>query len=146
MVYQAIINGARGLNFFGGSNPTTLNAEDAKLGWNWTFWRRVMRPLLDEIGPKSPLYPALVAPDSKRPVKVTGADGVELCVREADKQLFLLVCKREGVTAKVEFSGLPASAADGEVMFEAPRTVQARDGKFTDWFAPFEVHVYRFRL
>ena len=55
MIYQAIINGARGLNFFGGNLPTSLNAGDAKLGWNWTFWRRVLRPLLDEIGPKSPL-------------------------------------------------------------------------------------------
>jgi hypothetical protein len=31
-------------------------------------------------------------------------------------------------------------------MFESPRRVQAKDGSFTDWFAPFEVHVYRFRL
>jgi len=46
---------------------------------------------------------------------------------------------------KVEFSGLPASAGKGEVMFESPRTVEAKDGTFTDWFAPFEVHVYRFK-
>ena len=146
MAYQAVINGARGLNFFGGSNPTSLNAEDAKLGWNWTFWRRVMRPLMDEIGPKSLLYPALVAPNSKLPVKVSDADNMEFCVREANKDLFILACKREGVTAKVEFSGLPASASEAEVMFESPRTVKAKDGKFTDWFAPFEVHVYRFKL
>src|SRR3990172_819599 len=38
MAYEAIINGARGLNFFGGNLPVSLNPEDAKLGWNWTFW------------------------------------------------------------------------------------------------------------
>jgi hypothetical protein len=44
----------------------------------------------------------------------------------------------------VEFSGLPASAAGGEMMFEAPRRVQIGNGKFSDWFAPYEVHIYRF--
>jgi hypothetical protein len=146
MVYQAIVNGARGLNFFGGSNPTSLNAEDAKLGWNWTFWRRVLRPIMDEIGPQSPLYPALVAPDSKLPIKVTDRNDVEFCVREAGTDLFILACKPGGDTGNITFSGLPGMAADGEVMFESPRTVKARDGRFSDWFAPFEVHVYRFRL
>ena len=47
---------------------------------------------------------------------------------------------------KVEFAGLPASAAKGEVIFEDPRSVEAKDGKFADWFAPYEVHVYRFGL
>src|SRR5437773_2391019 len=35
MAYQAIINGARGLMFFGGNIAPTLNAQDAPLGWNW---------------------------------------------------------------------------------------------------------------
>ena len=26
-------------------------------------------------------------------------------------------------------------------MYESPRKVEVMDGKFTDWFAPFEVHV-----
>jgi hypothetical protein len=43
-------------------------------------------------------------------------------------------------------SGLPVSARKAEVMFEAPRTVAAKEGRFADWFAPFEVHVYRFQL
>ena len=146
MVYEAIINGARGLNFFGGDIPTSLNPEDAKLGWNWTFWRRVLRPIMDELGPKSPLYPALVAPGSKLPIQVSRPNDVEFCVREAGRDLFILACKRAGVTAMAEFSGLPASTGEGAVMFESPRTVKARDGKFTDWFAPFEVHVYRFQL
>lgn len=145
MAYEAIINGARGLNFFGGNLPTSLNAEDAKLGWNWTFWRRVLRPLMEEIGRHGPLQPALVAPDSKLPIQVNSAD-VEFCVREAGSALFILACRREGPTGEVEFRGLPGDAGAGEVMFESPRRVQVKDGKFTDWFAPFEVHVYRFAL
>jgi hypothetical protein len=186
MTYEAIINGARGLIFFGGNNLGGMSPADRKLGWNWTFWKRVLRPVIEEIGSKSPLYPALVAPDSQLQIQITGdgistqarssrghqfaqtsssesqrgltsaatftdkesspRSGVEFCVREAGDRLFVIACKREGPTAKVEFSGLPRTAAEGELMFESPRRVQAKEGKFSDWFAPFEAHVYEFKL
>lgn len=146
MTYEAIINGARGLFYFGGANEKSLSARDKKLGWNWTFWKRVLRPVIEEIGAKSPLYPALVAADSTLPIKVSGADGMEFCAREANGDLFLLACKRQGKTQKAEFTGLPASLSLGDVLYEAPRTVTVKDGKFTDWFAPFDVHVYCFKL
>ncbi len=145
MTYQALINGARGLIYFGGHIESAMPPEDAKLGWNWTFWRRVLKPVVEEVGCYSPLAPALVAPDSKLPVKVTGADDVEFCVREVGSDIYILACKREGETVEVEFSGLPATAAEGQVLYESPRTVQAKDGRFKDWFAPFDVHVYHFR-
>jgi hypothetical protein len=144
MTCQAIINGARGLNYFGGGLPGGLSEEDRKLGWNWHFWNRVLRPVIEEIGSKSPLYPALVAPDSKLPVKVKG-EGIEFCVREVGTDIFLLACKREGATLQARFSGLPESATGGEVLYESPRKVEIKQGAFTDWFGPFEVHVYRFR-
>jgi hypothetical protein len=70
MAYEAIINGARGLTYFGGGLPQTLNERDKPLGFNWTYFDRVMRPLLEEIGPKSPILPALLAPNSKIQLKV----------------------------------------------------------------------------
>lgn len=145
MTYQALINGARGLIYFGGSIKQAMCPEDARLGWNWTFWRRVLRPVLEEVGNNSPLVPALVAPESKLPVRVYGADDVEFCVRQVDQDIYLLACKREGKTVEVEFSGLPEWVGRGQVMYESPRTVQAKEGRFTDWFAPFDVHVYCFR-
>jgi len=146
MTYEAIICGARGLIYFGGSNERAMIEEDRKLGWNWRFWKRVLRPVIEEIGTHSPLYPALLAPDSKLPIKVVSGKGIELRAREVGQTLFILTCKREGPTEKVEFSGLPASAREGELLYEEPRTVEAKSGKFADWFAPFEVHVYRFNL
>ena len=62
--------------------------------------------MLEEVGTNSPLAPALVAPDSKLPVQIRGADDVEFCVREVGKELYILACKREGQTVQVEFSGL----------------------------------------
>jgi hypothetical protein len=144
MSYQAIINGARGLLYFGGNLEKAMSPEDAKLGWNWTFWNRVLRPLLEEIGTKSPLAPALVAPNSTLPIKVKGAKGIEFCVREVGNEIFILACKREGATVQVEFTNLPLAKGNGEVMYESPRQVEVKNGRFTDWFAPFDVHVYRF--
>ena len=142
MTYEAIINGARGLTYFGGALPEGMTAADKKLGWNWRFWDRVLRPVVEEIGSKSPLYPALLEPDSKLPVKVKGT-GIEFCVREVGGEVFLLACRCDHTTDKVEFSGLPATRSQGEVLFEEPRKIEIKNGRFTDWFAPFEVHVYR---
>ena len=144
MTYEAITNGVRGLNYFGGGLPGGLSEEDRKLGWNWHFWNRVLRPVIEEIGTKSPLYPALVAPESKLPVTVKGA-GIEFCLREVGNDIFLLACKREGPTIQARFSGLPENATGGEMLFESPRKVDINKGGFTDWFGPFEVHAYRFR-
>ncbi len=142
MVYEAIINGARGLIFFGGNLKQAMNERDAALGWNWTFWERVLRPVIEEIGEKSPLYPALVASDSKLSVKCNSSE-IEFCVREVGSNVFLFACQRGGATREVQFSGLPPNATGGEMMFENPRRVKITSGKFSDWFAPHEVHVYR---
>jgi hypothetical protein len=144
MTYQAIINGSRGLLYFGGHIPKACTAEDAKLGWNWTFWKKVLRPVIEEIGEKSVLYPALVAPNSGLPVKCNG-EGVEFVVREVGDEIFVLACKREGGTIQAKFTGLPEKISGGEVLYEAPRTVEVKGGGFVDWFGAFEVHVYRFR-
>lgn len=144
MVYQAIINGARGLIFFGGSMQKPWNEEDAKLKWNWTFWNHVLRRVVEEIGDKGPLYPALVAPNAAHEISCNAAD-IEFCVRQTDQHLFLLACKRGNQTVQVKFTGLRNDIAVGEVLYESPRQIEVRDGAFADWFAPFEVHVYRFK-
>lgn len=145
MTYEAIIDGARGLVYFGGNLPQAWTPRDAELGWNWSFWEKVLRPVVAEIGPSGPLTAALVAPSSKLKVTVDYPTEIELCVREVGSEIFLLACRRDGETAQVKFSGLPAIEPTGEVLFESPRTVHVEAGGFTDWFAPFEVHVYRFK-
>ena len=143
MAYAAIINGARGINFQGGERVRSLSERDLKLGWNWTHWKKVMRPLLEELGAKSPLQPALVAANSRLPVKLAGATDIDFCVREVGDEVFILAAKREGATVKVTFTGLPAMKSTGAVMFEEPRSVEVKVGAFEDWFGPNEAHVYR---
>jgi hypothetical protein len=139
MTYAAIINGARGINFQGAERPLSLTPRDLKLGWNWTYWNKVQRRIVEEVGEKSPLYPALIAPNSNRPVKCD-ADDVEFVVRAVGDEIYVLSARREGKTSKVQFTGLPDGEAN--VLFEEPRTVKVTDRSLTDWFAPNDVHVY----
>jgi hypothetical protein len=147
MAYQAIINGARGLLFFGGNIAATLNEQDAPLGWNWTFWTNVLKRVVEELGDHSLLADALVAPDSVVPVTMSGTTppDVEFCLREAPPYLYLLASKREGSNAvNVTFSGLPPAVTGGDVLYESGRTIGVTNGQFTDSFAQWDVHVYRF--
>jgi len=152
MAYQAIITGARGLIYFGGNLEVTLNEEDKKHGWNWTYWRKTLRPIIEELGHKSPLTPALVAKNSDLylTAKVVGtvfarAKGFEFLVRENGDDIYILACKREGDAQQILFEGLPPTDGAAEVMFESPRKVVIENGKFTDWFGPFDVHVYKLK-
>ena len=145
MTYQAIINGARGLVYFGGNVTACWNDMDTAFGWNWSFYGRVLRPVLDELRPEGPLYPALIAPDSQLPIRVDPGSKVEIAVRESGDFIYVLAARREAETSQVNFTGLPDGIAEGVLLYEEPRSVKVSAGKFTDWFAPHEVHLYRFR-
>ena len=159
MAYQAIVSGARGLVFFGGQLTQVMRPRDAQLGWNWTFWEQVLRPLLVELTSPSVL-PALTAPVAQAPVTASASD-IELTARQTGTTLHVIAVRRGGSTSRVTFSGLPATLTGGQVMFEytqAPlpppiqpdkqqfRSVQVAGGSFKDWFGPHDVHVYRFNL
>ena len=146
MAYQAINNGARGLMFFGGDVTATLNSQDLPYGWNWTFWTNVLKPLVLELGDKGLLTAALTTSNSTLPITFSGttAPDIEFCVREVPPYIYILASKREGATVNVTFSSLPSWAALGDVLYESPRTVSAQNGQFTDTFAQWDVHVYRF--
>jgi hypothetical protein len=158
MAYQAIVNGARGLFFFGGHLTEIAPPADAAAGWNWTFWRQVLQPVVQELSSPE-LAPALTAPNSKLRVRTTGR-GIELVVREAGGFLYVLAVRRSGGVGRVRFTGLPAKIREGRVLFEYQqdplpppivaghqvfRPVEVSGGAFSDWFALHDVHVYRFR-
>ncbi|HEV8102994.1 MAG TPA: hypothetical protein VGP69_04570, partial [Gaiellaceae bacterium] len=159
MGYQAIVNGARGLVFFGGHLTEVLSPADARAGWNWSYWERALRPLVQELSSDS-LAPALTAPAAT--TKVTASSGdIELAVRRTDAFLFVIAVRRGGGTTRVTLRGLPASLRGGQVLFEYVqdpppppidptrqkfRSVAVTSGALTDWFAPHDVHVYRFAL
>jgi hypothetical protein len=164
MAYQAIVNGARGLIFFGGQLTQVMRPRDAQLGWNWTFWAQVLRPLVVELTSPSVL-PALTAPVAQAAVSASAAD-VELTARRSGTFLYVIAVRRGGTTSRVTFGGLPnkqngAPLTAGQVMFEYVqdplpppiqpdkqqfRSVAVDNRSFKDWFGPHDVHVYRFNL
>ena len=163
MAYQAIVNGARGLAFFGGHLTQVARPADAQAGWNWTFWELVLRPLLAELT-SSAVAPALLAPDSRRAVKASAKD-VQLVAREAGGFLYVIAVRTGSATSRVAFGGLPHKRngrpiTGGEVLFEYVqdplpppiepdhqtfRTVSVANGRFRDWMAQHDVRIYRFR-
>jgi hypothetical protein len=164
MAYEAIVNGARGLVFFGGHLTQVCTPADAKAGWNWTFWERVLRPLVVEL--TSPdVKPALLAPKAKAVVKA-GTKDVEVVTRQDGRTLYVIAVRRGGATSTVGFTGLPSKhdgqrITRGEVLHEYVqepppppigagkqvfRTVPVANAGFRDWFGPHDARVYRFRL
>ena len=164
MAYQAIVNGARGLVFFGGHLTQVATPVDAKAGWNWTFWDRVLRPVIAELN-SADVKPALVAPVAKAVVKASAQD-VEVATRQDGRTLYVIAVRRGGSTSVVTFTGLP-SKADGQQLTRAEvlheyvqepppppigagqqifRRIPAANASFKDWLGPHDARVYRFRL
>jgi hypothetical protein len=158
MAYQAIVAGARGLVFFGGHLTQVASPADAELGWNWSFWQQVLRPLVAELS-SAAVAPALVAPRAGTQVKASTAD-VELVTHADATHLYVIAVRRKGATSIVTFRGLPAKLRHGEVLGEwvqrplpppigagsqVPRPVDVDGGAFTDWLAPHDARVYRFK-
>jgi hypothetical protein len=152
MAYQAIVNGARGLSFFGGHLTQIARPADARAGWNWTFWEQVLRPLFEELTSAS-VAPVLVARDAPRAVKAS-TKAVELVTRQDEDFVYVIAVRRGSGTSRVRFSGLPRRRdgrppTGGEVLFEYVhgtfRTVRVAGNAFRDWFAQHDARVYRFR-
>ena len=142
MTYQSIIDGANGIMWFGGY--IVLNERDEKLGFNWTYFDEVLRPLLKEIGPGSELYSVITATASSNvALKVEGAEDIELLARKVNGNAYILAAKREGPEATVRISGL-TGGGEADVMFEN-RKVKLVNGVIEDTFKPNAVHVYRVR-
>jgi hypothetical protein len=168
MAYQAIVNGARGLMFFGGHLTQVCSPEDAQAGWNWTFWQQTLRPLVAELASPE-LQPALLSTNARTltvKTHTSGATDVEVVTRRGAGNFYVIAVKRGGTPVTVDFTGLPARRDGtpikrGEVLFEyvqdpppppwrpnkqVCRPITVTNGGFQDSFAPHDAHVYRFAL
>lgn len=143
MIYDAIINGARGLNFYGGNNPGCWNATDRAHGWSWTFWTQTLQPLVEEIDRASPLWPALIHPGSTQQLSTSDSTTEAISRRGSRGDLWVLAARSGSGSENVTITGLPHSISSGSVDTEN-RTVAIHDGSFTDSFGRWNVHVYRF--
>jgi IPT/TIG domain-containing protein len=144
MAYDAILNGARALTFFGGNNAGCFSGSDATYGWNWSFWQSVLQPLVKELSASSAIAPALVN-TKKTPLVTTRGKGTEVKLRQGTSvdDLWLIAARNGPGTRTVKFNGLPRWTHRASVYTEN-RTVTASKGSFSDRFAQWDVHVYHF--
>jgi len=144
MAYDAIVNGAKALTFFGGTNPGCFSGSDATYGWNWSFWQTVLEPVVKQISSSSAIAPALVNTEYVPPVTTRGT-ATETLVRQGTSvdDLWLIAARNGPGTATVTFKGLPAWTHRGGVYTES-RSVLASRGSFQDRFSQWDVHVYHF--
>jgi hypothetical protein len=142
MIYDAIVNGARGLTFFGGQLSHCHTRSDAARGWNWSFWRRVLRPLVREIGIRSPLHAALLRPGTTRPLG-TGSAATQAISRRAGRTLWVIATRRGPTGATVTIRGLPTWARIGRRHPSGP-SVTAHGGRIRTHLDGWGVVVLRF--
>jgi hypothetical protein len=148
MLYDAIINGARGVTFFGGSNPHCWNGVDRRYGWNWTFWNHALDPLIEQIGAGSPLGPALdnAASNHRLHTNDPGTEAISrLAVTPTGTQLWVIAARSAPGLRAVAISGLPASVGRVAVYGER-RTEPISDGTLRDDFRQWQVHIYCVQL
>ena len=143
MAYDAIVNGARSLAFYGGNIAGCWNASDRQYGWNWTFWSTVLKPLLGELDASSPLAPALVSPASNQ-VLASNDTSTEAISRSGSGNDIWVIATRSGPgSVPVTITGLPSDVASGTVYTEG-RSIAVSNGSFTDDFVQWGAHVYHF--
>jgi hypothetical protein len=143
MIYDAIINGARALAFFGGHATNCWNASDTAHQWNWTFWNGVLKSLLLEIGSHGKLYPALLAPDAASDHALTASDATtEVLQRHVGSTTWVMAARSGTGKATVTIRGLPTGATKASVLGEG-RSVTLHSGTLSDSFSQWGVHVYR---
>lgn len=144
MAYDAIINGARALNFYGGNASGCWNATDAKYGWNWTFWQTVLKPLVQELSDPSGVAPALVNGGTTVPVASSDPSTEAILRQGASPGDLWLIAARSGTgTKRVTFRGLPSWVKTARVSLE-DRTVKVTHRSLADEFGQWDVHVYHF--
>jgi hypothetical protein len=144
MAYDAIVNGARSLTFFGGNAPGCWSGTDAQYGWNWTFWQGVLKPIVQQLSATSPLAPALVN-SAPAPHVTTSNPSTEVAVRQGTSadDIWVIAARSGTGGTHVQFQGLPSWAHRGSVYTES-RSITASRGGFSDQFNQWDVHVYHF--
>ena len=142
MIYDAILNGARNLAFYGGNLARCWNATDTTYQWGWTFWNDVLKSLIKEINAESPIASALVNPGSTTVLSSDDATTQVISREGADGELWVIAARHGGGSKTVTINGLPPAVTSGTVYSEG-RPIAIADGSLSDAFDRWDVHVYR---
>jgi len=145
MAYLAVIHGARGLSWFAYRN-WSFDPEHPEKSDTWTALEMsppLWQEILEEVHQFNELAPWLVGRRVPPIVEREGLKRVDWCVIERGEEVLILACNPAPVGCQHTFE---VEGLEGPVkVFWENRSVQAREGAFTDRFEPMQVHVYQAR-
>ena len=139
MAYDAIMHGARALFFFGGDNPHCFTAADEPLGWNWTYWQQ-LAPLIRQLAPPSPLYPALLPPGTGIGLRSDDAKIEVISRTTASGQVGSSPRTDRRILTEPSYPDSPAARQRPPSSLRTHKDVTHRTIRAT--FGPWAVHVY----
>jgi hypothetical protein len=145
--YIAVINGAKGIMWYGGSvtggmfalskngkqsddDTGTPNDKDA----HWDYVKILARELHD-------LSEVFMAPTEEAPALSPAGALISVCIKRAPGRLVMLAVNRDNRPADVAFTSPHIRAGTVTVVAEG-RTTPASAGQLKDHFEPYAVHVY----
>jgi len=140
MAYDAIMHGAHALFFFGADNQHCFTPADQPLGWNWTYWQQ-LAPLIRQLAPTSPLYPALLAPGTGVGLRSNDATINVISRTTANGRIWILAENRSSHFRRAAISGLPRGTTTA-TLFPSGRTKDVTHRTIRAAFKPWAVHVY----
>jgi hypothetical protein len=140
MIYDAIINGARGLGFYGGDHPRCWSSLDRTYGWNWSFWQTTLRPLISQISSQSPLAKALIHPATTR--RLRSNDLTLEAISRTGNGHWIIAANSSNQSKPITITGLP-DLGRGSVYTEN-RHITINHHHLTDHYKPWQVHIYHF--
>jgi hypothetical protein len=141
MIYDAIINGARGLGFYGGDHPRCWNTTDRTHGWNWSYWQTTLSPLISQISAGSPLASALLHPATTR--RLRSNDPTLEAISRTGHGLWIIAANSSNQLKTITITGLP-NLGHGSVYTEN-RHITINQHQLTDHYQPWQVHIYHFK-
>ena len=136
MAYNAIIDGAVGINYWG------------------TSYTPQPSPFMDDLNKVTmelaEMQPVLSAPETKIKIETEYHElgfsvdvGVEVLAKKADGVLNLITVNSDKNPVKVTLSGLDDFVS--AIVLKENRTVTISSGKLTDHYKPFDVHIYQLK-
>lgn len=137
MAYLAVVHGAKGLLYYMGPTGGRLQGNtDENRPWGY------LQDLVPEL---HVMLPVFMSPTAEEPVTLTPAKApVDFILKCGGGFYTLIAVNRGSRSVNARFSTPSLGSGDVYVFFEQ-RMLRAENGKLADRFAPYGVHVYRWK-
>ncbi|MDD2709520.1 MAG: LamG domain-containing protein [Verrucomicrobiae bacterium] len=140
MSYLSVINGARGLLWF-----IYHSADDVKTYWRVRDHRELWGECSKIAGEFKRLSSVIEAGEDSRTEMAGMTDGIDVSMRQAGDQLYLMAANRKNGKIRAQLKTMPVKSGAASVLFEN-RKINFDGGILEDEFDGFAVHLYEIKM